>query len=83
MRQIAFVVAALFFASPSLDAVAAEPESARRERPGFNFGGAPEWDRPPLAKNDAERPGFCSQAGARERGTNLEYRRRRTILRSW
>ena len=32
-----------------------QPKKGRPERPGFGFGGAPEFDSPPLARNDKEK----------------------------
>jgi caffeoyl-CoA O-methyltransferase len=54
MRQITpFIV--LFLATCIVPHLAFTQERNRpRERPSFDFGGAPEIDRPPMAKNDQE-----------------------------
>ncbi len=36
------------------NALSAQDPDGQRERPSFDYGGAPEIDRPPLAKNDQE-----------------------------
>ena len=42
------------------EAVSAQPAQPRPGRPGFEFGGAPEFDRAPLAKDDGEKRAYAA-----------------------
>ncbi|NQT38899.1 MAG: class I SAM-dependent methyltransferase [Planctomycetes bacterium] len=54
-------IAALAVLSLVVDTVSAQPPPEKSpERPGFDFGGAPEYDRPSLAKNDAEKQALAA-----------------------
>ena len=55
MRQVVFIVAALGVVSLLVGTASAQPPEGRSERRGFNYGGAPEFDSPPLAKSDEEK----------------------------
>ncbi len=55
MRQAVLSVAALAVVSLVVNTASAQPPEKRSDDRGFTFGGAPEYDRPPLAKNDAEK----------------------------
>ncbi len=55
MKHVASSIAALVVMSLTLPAAWAQSAEERPNRPGFKFGGAPEFDSPPLAKNDAEK----------------------------
>jgi predicted O-methyltransferase YrrM len=48
-------VAALAFGSLLVNTGLAQPPQGRSERRGFDYGGAPEFDSPPVAKNEAEK----------------------------
>jgi len=54
MRHVVFSVAALVVVFLVGSASAQAPEG-RSDRPGFEFGGATEFDSPPLAKDDQEK----------------------------
>lgn len=54
MRHVVFSVAALAVVFLVSTASAQAPEG-RSDRPGFEFGGATEFDSPPLAKDDREK----------------------------
>ena len=55
MRQVVSGVAVLALVSWIVASASAQPPRPHFDRFGFNFGGAPEFDRPPLAKNDKEK----------------------------
>ena len=55
MKRTAAVVTALAVGSLVLNVASAQGPDRRPGRPGFQFGGAPEFDSPPLAKNDREK----------------------------
>ena len=55
MRQLVVVVIALMAISSSVSTLSAQSPGDRSERPGFEYGGAPEFDSPPLAKNGEEK----------------------------
>ena len=60
MKHVVFNVAAwavvsLLVNTAILNRASAQPPEGRSDRPGFEFGGAPEFDSPPLAKNDWEK----------------------------
>ncbi len=55
MRHVVLSVAALAVVSVAVSTASAQDPEDRSERPGFKFGGAPEFDSPPLAKNDGEK----------------------------
>jgi len=60
MKQVVAYLAALVAVSLVIVAVSAEPPKDRPDRPGFNFGGAPEFDSPPLPKDDKEKQAFAA-----------------------
>ena len=43
-----------------VDTMSAQDPDRQRERPSFDYGGAPEFDRPPLAKNDREKQALAA-----------------------
>ncbi len=55
MRSIFLSVTALAVVSFAVNTVSAPVATDRTDRAGFNYGGAPEYDSPPLAKNDNEK----------------------------
>jgi caffeoyl-CoA O-methyltransferase len=55
MKHVILTVAALAVVSLLISTASAQPPEGRSDRRGFDFGGAPEFDSPPLAKNDAEK----------------------------
>ncbi len=59
MRQVAANVVVLTVMFLMATTVWAQPPKDRSDRQGFEFGGAPEFDSPPLAKNDQEKRAFA------------------------
>ena len=55
MRRFIVGVVGLVVVSFIANVVAAQPPEKRSERRGFEYGGAPEIDSPPVAKNDQEK----------------------------
>jgi caffeoyl-CoA O-methyltransferase len=55
MKHIVYLIVPMIIVHFLSDVVSAQPSQTRPERPGFEFGGAPEFDRPPLAKDDGEK----------------------------
>ena len=55
MRHVVSIVTALAVASLVVSTASAQPREGSRERRGFNYGGAPEFDSRPLAKNGGEK----------------------------
>ena len=55
MRRVTLGVVALALGSLLVNTALSQPPQGRSERRGFDYGGAPEFDRPPLAKNEAEK----------------------------
>ena len=55
MRRFIVGVVGLVVVSFVANVVAAQPPENRSERRGFEYGGAPEFDSPPVAKNDQEK----------------------------
>ncbi|MHC4401100.1 MAG: O-methyltransferase [Planctomycetota bacterium] len=55
MNHPVFSVTALAVVTLLIHAAPAQPPESGADRPGFNFGGATEFDGPPLAKNDQEK----------------------------
>ena len=55
MRQVVFGVAVLAAVFWLVASASAQPPWPPSDRFGFNFGGAPEFDRPSLARNDKEK----------------------------
>jgi predicted O-methyltransferase YrrM len=55
MKQVVACLAALAAVSLVIATASAQPPRERSDRPGFEFGGAPEFDSPPLAKDDKEK----------------------------
>jgi predicted O-methyltransferase YrrM len=55
MRHVIFVVAAWAVVSLTVNIASAQAAEGRSDRRGFNFGGAPEFDSPPLPRNDREK----------------------------
>ncbi len=60
MKRFMLVVASLAVVFPAVNASSAEPAKGRSERPGFNFGGAPEFDAPPVSKDAAEKQALAA-----------------------
>jgi len=60
MKHLVSGVTALAVVCFLVSAVSAEPQEDRSERPGFNFGGAPEFDSPPLARDDREKQALAA-----------------------
>ena len=54
MKHAFFTIAVMSVVSHIASMLSAQPPEGRSERPGFRFGGATEFDSPPLASNDAE-----------------------------
>jgi len=55
MKHVVLNVAALAAVSLVVNLASAQAPESRSDRRGFDFGGAPEFDSPPLAKNDGEK----------------------------
>jgi caffeoyl-CoA O-methyltransferase len=55
MKRVVFTVTALAVASLLFGTASAQPPEGRSQRRGFNYGGAPEFDSPPVPKDDAEK----------------------------
>jgi caffeoyl-CoA O-methyltransferase len=55
MRDFVFRVTALAVVFLVVKTALAQGPEGRSDRPGFNYGGATEFDSPPLAKNDQEK----------------------------
>jgi predicted O-methyltransferase YrrM len=55
MRRAVYVIASMVVVCLLVDAASAQPSEPRSGRPGFDYGGAPEFDKPPLPKDDAEK----------------------------
>jgi predicted O-methyltransferase YrrM len=55
MKPISFCIVALAVGFLVVSTASAQRREGDSNRPGFNFGGATEFDSPPLAKNDAEK----------------------------
>jgi len=60
MRSIFLSVTVLAVVSFAVNTVSAPAATDRTDRAGFNYGGAPEYDRPPLAKNDNEKQALAA-----------------------
>ncbi len=60
MRSIFLSVTALAVVSFAVNTVSAPAANDRTDRAGFNYGGAPEYDSPPLAKNDNEKQALAA-----------------------
>ena len=56
IRSLAVLVVVSFI----VDTAWAQPPADRSDRRGFEFGGAPEFDKPPLAKNDGEKQALAA-----------------------
>ena len=55
MKRTAAIITALAAGPLVLNIALAQTPERRSGRPGFHFGGATEFDSPPLAKNDREK----------------------------
>ncbi len=55
MKHVVLIVAPLAVACLFANTVSAQAQKSRSGRPGFEYGGAPEFDSPPLAKNEGEK----------------------------
>ena len=55
MKHAICSLAVLVVGSLVVNVASAQPPAERSERRGFEFGGAPEFDKPPVAKNDGEK----------------------------
>ena len=60
MKQVILAVATFAVVSPLVGTGSAQPPEGRSDRRGFDYGGTPEFDRPPLAKNDAEKQALAA-----------------------
>ncbi|OHB69535.1 MAG: hypothetical protein A2V70_03680 [Planctomycetes bacterium RBG_13_63_9] len=60
MRRVFLSVAAMAVVSVAVNTVSAQPPEGRSDRRGFEYGGAPEFDRPPLPKDDAEKQALAA-----------------------
>ena len=68
MKRAICSVALLAVVSLIVDTALAQPPSNRSGRRGFEFGGAPEYDKPPVAKNDGEKRALAA-LGEMTKGT--------------
>ncbi len=59
MRQFIVGVVELVVVALIANVASAQPPENRSERRGFEYGGAPEIDSPPVAKNDQEKRAFA------------------------
>jgi len=55
MRHVVVIAAALAVGVLIADVSLAQPSGSRSGRRGFDYGGAPEFDRPPVPNSDAEK----------------------------
>jgi predicted O-methyltransferase YrrM len=55
MKHVVYITVPVVIVCLFSDVVSAQPGQPRRGRPGFEFGGAPEFDQSPLAKDDGEK----------------------------
>jgi len=55
MKHVVSIVASLAVLCLLVDTVSGQARKSRSGRRGFDFGGAPEFDSPPLAKTDGEK----------------------------
>ena len=55
MKHVMLVVAALALGALIADTASAQPSGGRSDGRGFDYGGAPEFDGPPVPKSDAEK----------------------------
>ena len=55
MKHVMLIVALLAVLFTAVNSSSAEPPEGRSDRRGFNYGGAPEIDRSPVPKDDAEK----------------------------
>jgi predicted O-methyltransferase YrrM len=60
MKRVICSVVVLVVVSLIVNLASAQPPADRSERRGFEFGGAPEFDKPPLAGNDGERQALAA-----------------------
>jgi len=60
MRSIVLSVAALAIVSFAVNTASTQAPRDRSKRPGFNYGGAPPIDRPPVAKDDKEKQALAA-----------------------
>jgi hypothetical protein len=60
MRQLSLHVARLAVLSLIVTAAWAQAPKPRTDRSGFEFGGAPEFDSPPVPKDDKEKQAFAA-----------------------
>ena len=68
MRSIFLCVTALAVVSFAVNTVSAPVAKDQTDRASFNYGGAPEYDSPPLAKNDNEKQALAA-LGKMTKGT--------------
>jgi len=54
MKYVAYITVPLVIVCLFSDFVSAQPAQPPRGQPGFEFGGAPEFDKSPVAKDDGE-----------------------------
>ena len=55
MKHVTLTIVPFLVVSLLNETSPAQEPDRPRERPSFNYGGAPEFDKPPLARNDAEK----------------------------
>jgi len=60
MRRIWLSIIALAVVVFAVNLIWAQADEERTDRPGFQFGGAPEYDSAPLAKNDKEKQALAA-----------------------
>jgi len=60
VKHSALLIASIAIASILCDVASAQPPRPRSERHGFDFGGAPEIDRPPVAQDAAEKQALAA-----------------------
>ena len=60
MRQLSLHFASLAVLSLIVNAAWAQAPKPRTDRTGFEFGGAPEFDSPPVPKNDKEKQAYAA-----------------------
>ena len=55
MKHVILMVAAFAVGSHFVETASGQPPEGRSDRRGFNYGGAPEFDGPPVPRNDGEK----------------------------
>ena len=60
MKHVIHVIVSVVAVCLLVEAASAQPSQPRSGRPGFDYGGAPEFDRSPLPKDDGEKQALAA-----------------------